>query len=397
MDSFLKYTRRCVFLLGVLIFFSSGYGMTKLYKGYVNETFVGYIQEKEDLKEIYEEVFEDLNHKFSEIDKGKNTLKFEETGDLRNITSGEELRENMISVLNVGVEAYGMYIDDINIGYVEDFDLGNEVIGSLKKKAVENNIVDEDLIVSVAVQGDVSYNKEKVKLGQLSSTTKILDNIENLNSSRNDKIANVEVLEVTKDVEKIKPSTKEVVSENLCLGEIVKKDGKFGSKEVKKKNVYVDGSLVRTEVLDECVINKPVDNIVYKGIQNPVVSETAFLNYPSADKMITSPYGTRWGNEHHSGIDLSGRTGEPIVASFEGVVKYAGWLGGYGNVVILTHGSGVETLYAHASRLTCSTGQRVSKGDKIAEVGSTGRSTGPHIHFELRNNGKAINPMKYFK
>ncbi|WP_297522491.1 peptidoglycan DD-metalloendopeptidase family protein [uncultured Clostridium sp.] len=397
MDTFLRCTRRYSFLLVILIFFSNGYGMTSLYKGYVNNTFVGYVQDKEDLKEIYDEIFDDINYKFSEVDKGKNTLKFENTSDLRNVTSGEELRENMISVLNVGVDAYGMYIDEVNIGYVEDFILGDKVIDNLKKKAVESNLVDEELIVSVAVQGDVSYNKEKVKIGKLSSTTEILDNIESLNSNRNNKIGNVEVLEVTKDIEAIKPRTAEVVSEKLCLGEVMRKEGTIGSKEVEKKKVYVDGTLVRTEVLAEKVIKKPTDNIVYKGIQNPVASGFAFLSYPSKDVMINSPYGRRWGTEHHSGIDLNGRTGDSIAASFEGVVKYAGWLGGYGNVVILNHGSGVETLYAHASKLTCATGQRVSKGDKIAEVGSTGRSTGPHIHFELRNNGKAINPMKYFK
>ncbi|MGL5575151.1 MAG: peptidoglycan DD-metalloendopeptidase family protein [Sarcina sp.] len=397
MDSFLRWTKRCGFLLVVLIFFSNGYGMTKLYKGYVNNTFVGYIQDREDLKEIYDEIFEDLNHKFSEIDKGRNTLKFEETRDLRNVTSGEELREGVIGALNVGVDAYGMYIDDVNIGYVESFTYGDKVIEGLKKKAVENNIVDEDLVVSVAVQGEVTYNKEKVKLNELKNEKEILDNIDALNSSRGNKIGSVEVLEVTKDIESIKPNTTEIVSENLCLGEVVRKDGKLGTKEVKKKNVYIEGNLVKSEVLDECVISKPIDNIVYKGIQNPVVSGVAFLNYPGTDKFITSHYGKRWGNEHHSGIDLSGKTGEPISAAFEGVVKYAGWLGGYGNAVILDHGSGIETLYAHASKLTCATGQRVSKGDKIAEVGSTGRSTGPHIHFELRSNGKAINPMKYFK
>ena len=397
MDSFLRYARRCGFLLVILILFCNGYGMTKLYKCYVNNTFVGYVQDKEDLKEVYDEIFEDINHKFSEIDKGKNTLKFEETGDLRNITSAKELRENMIGVLNIGVDAYGMYIDDINIGYVKDFNHGNKVIEGLKKKAVENNIIDEDLIVSVAMQGDVTYNKEKVKLKEVSTTNEILDNINSLNLKRTNKIGNIEVLEVTKDIESIKPSTTEIVSENLCLGEVVRKEGKLGTKEVKKKNVYVDGSLVRTEVLEESVISKPTNNIVYKGIQNPVLTGTAFLSYPGKDRFVTSPFGTRWGNQHHSGIDLSGRTGEPITAAFEGVVKYAGWLGNYGNAVILEHGSGVETLYAHASRLTCSTGQRVSKGDKIAEIGSTGRSTGPHIHFELRNNGKAINPMKYFK
>lgn len=399
MESFLKYTRRSGFLLVILTLFSSLYGMTNVQKAYVNENFIGYVDDKVQVKDIYKEVLENINDSFSEVDKGWNSLKFEQVSDSNQIklTNNKELKRNIVDALNIDVAVYAMLIDDINVGYIDNFKTGDEVISTLKNKAVVGNNLNKGDIVALDIKGNVSYNKEKVKIADITSPDKIINNIEKINNTRSDKIANIEVLEIKKEIETISQGTKEIETENLCLGEIKKEEGHIGSREVKRKNTYVDGKLVDSVVLDEVILEKPKEDIIYKGMKNPIETGTVFLNYPSDNRQITSPYGTRWGNEHHSGIDLGGKIGDPIIASFEGVVKYAGWKGGYGNVVILSHGSGVETLYAHASKVTCSTGQRVSKGDKIAEVGSTGRSTGPHIHFELRNNGKAINPISYMK
>jgi murein DD-endopeptidase MepM/ murein hydrolase activator NlpD len=97
----------------------------------------------------------------------------------------------------------------------------------------------------------------------------------------------------------------------------------------------------------------------------------------------------------HTGIDLSAPSGTPIRASAGGEVVYAGWWGGYGNVVIIDHGGGISTLYAHCSAIYVRKGQSVSQGEVIAAVGSTGLSTGPHLHFEVRKNGKPVDPLGY--
>jgi len=109
---------------------------------------------------------------------------------------------------------------------------------------------------------------------------------------------------------------------------------------------------------------------------------------------ISSRFGYRWGRMHE-GIDLAAPTGTPVYAADGGVVTFAGWQSGYGKTVIIDHGNGVETLYGHNSELLVKKGTRVAKGTKIAKVGNTGRSTGPHLHFEVRVNGKAVNPAKY--
>jgi murein DD-endopeptidase MepM/ murein hydrolase activator NlpD len=108
---------------------------------------------------------------------------------------------------------------------------------------------------------------------------------------------------------------------------------------------------------------------------------------------VTSEYGPRWGRMHQ-GIDQGASTGTPIGASKAGTVIFAGWQGGYGNLVLIDHG-GVVTAYAHQSSMAVSSGQSVSQGQTIGYVGSTGNSTGPHLHFETRVNGSAVNPRQY--
>lgn len=103
-------------------------------------------------------------------------------------------------------------------------------------------------------------------------------------------------------------------------------------------------------------------------------------------------YGTR---RLHQGLDISGGSGTPIAAAKGGTVISAGWRGGYGNAVVISHGDGVTTLYAHQSSMNVSNGQQVSRGDIIGWVGSTGASTGPHLHFEVRINGSAVDPRPY--
>jgi murein DD-endopeptidase MepM/ murein hydrolase activator NlpD len=111
---------------------------------------------------------------------------------------------------------------------------------------------------------------------------------------------------------------------------------------------------------------------------------------------ISSGYGSRWGSMHY-GIDIAVGTGTPVRAAAAGKVTFAGWNGSYGYLVKIDHGNGVETRYAHNSTLLVKAGQQVNRGSVIARSGNTGRSTGPHVHFEIRLNGKAYNPLSYLR
>ena len=111
---------------------------------------------------------------------------------------------------------------------------------------------------------------------------------------------------------------------------------------------------------------------------------------------FTSGYGPRWG-EMHRGTDFAAKSGAPIYATADGVVTRAEWGSGYGRVVYVKHAFGIETRYAHMAKIRVKKGQRVSRGQRIGDMGSSGRSTGTHLHYEVRVNGKDVNPMIYIK
>ncbi|MFW5697485.1 MAG: murein hydrolase activator EnvC family protein [Fimbriimonadaceae bacterium] len=134
-----------------------------------------------------------------------------------------------------------------------------------------------------------------------------------------------------------------------------------------------------------------------QGVPGPFTG--SFIN-PTPGARVSSNYGMRIHpiartRRMHTGIDLAAPTGTPIVASAAGKVIFAGWKRGYGNTVIVDHGGGMSTLYAHCSSITVGNGQIVNMGQTIARVGSTGYSTGPHLHFEIRQGGRHQNPRNY--
>lgn len=131
--------------------------------------------------------------------------------------------------------------------------------------------------------------------------------------------------------------------------------------------------------------------------QNP--GEFFLVAWPAVGEVV-SGFGPRihpiFGvRRNHNGIDIDGDTGDPVRAVLVGEVIIAGWRNGFGNTVVLNHFDGYTTLYAHLSRISVSVGQEVDHGERIGSVGSTGWSTGPHLHFEIRINGKAVDPMPY--
>lgn len=126
---------------------------------------------------------------------------------------------------------------------------------------------------------------------------------------------------------------------------------------------------------------------------NDAASSSSSFRWPLTGR-ISSKYGTRWGTTHH-GIDIAVPVGTSVRASASGKVIFSGTQSGYGKIVILDHGNGVTTRYGHNSKLLVSVGDRVDAGDRIALSGNTGRSTGPHLHFEIRFNGRSVNPLNY--
>eukprot|EP00850_Spirogloea_muscicola_P021597 SM000255S08776 [mRNA] locus=s255:41697:45182:- [translate_table: standard] len=130
-----------------------------------------------------------------------------------------------------------------------------------------------------------------------------------------------------------------------------------------------------------------------KGFQ-PGIGGWMRFNSPVTDGFVSSPFGWRWG-AFHEGVDLAADFGTPILASDRGMVTFAGWSGGYGYLVAIQHDGGLVTRYGHCCAIHARVGQHVSKGQQVAAVGATGHATGPHLHFEVRKNGEALDPFKW--
>lgn len=122
-------------------------------------------------------------------------------------------------------------------------------------------------------------------------------------------------------------------------------------------------------------------------------SGSGVLGWPVSGP-VTSGFGLRWGRMHE-GIDIAVGEGTPVRAAAAGMVIYANWMSGYGNLVVVDHGNGLSTAYAHNSSLAVSAGQSVAAGEVVSYSGNTGNSTGPHVHFEVRVNGSAVDPLGY--
>jgi murein DD-endopeptidase MepM/ murein hydrolase activator NlpD len=136
-------------------------------------------------------------------------------------------------------------------------------------------------------------------------------------------------------------------------------------------------------------LDKLVNNIAYMPMGYPRLSSfTSFFGYRN------NPFDFG-GGEFHPGIDFRGHSGDPVKCTASGRVIFAGRAGGYGNCVRIKHPNNLETWYGHLSKIKVKEGQRVTVGDLIGKVGSTGRSTGPHLHYEIRKNGKPVNPKQY--
>jgi len=129
---------------------------------------------------------------------------------------------------------------------------------------------------------------------------------------------------------------------------------------------------------------------------NAAASRIPLVNPVHSGYRLSSPFGPR-GGRLHKGVDFASSLNTPIYATADGTVNFSGTQSGYGNVVILDHGGGYETYYAHLNRRLVTVGQTISRGDRIALMGNTGRSTGVHLHYEIRKDGVAVNPMTYIK
>lgn len=208
--------------------------------------------------------------------------------------------------------------------------------------------------------------------------------------------AQVVVTEEESVEESVPFETEVMESEDMYKGEEkVKQEGKDGKKEILYEIEKQNGKQTAKEVLNETVTEEAVDKIVIKGTKVISSRGTGDMVWPAVGGYISSHLGERWG-KMHKGIDIARPSNRNILAADNGVVESAGFNnGGYGNKIVINHNNGMKTIYAHLSSIDVKAGQVVEKGSKIGVMGSTGNSTGIHLHFEVYKNGNLENPTEY--
>ena len=211
-------------------------------------------------------------------------------------------------------------------------------------------------------------------------------------------MVNMEVSQLITSNQKIKHKVIEKKTDEMYEGDKeVQTEGKNGKRVVTSRIQTVNGKEIGNTAIVEIVKSQPVTEVLLVGTAErpPSVGDGKYI-WPakSGTYRISSEYGARWGR-NHNGIDMACPQGTDVLAADGGIVTWAGYKGSFGYLVIIDHQNGYETYYAHNSQLLVSAGDEVYEGMHIAESGNTGRSTGPHIHFEVRTGGVPYNPRNY--
>ncbi|HCF51513.1 MAG TPA: hypothetical protein DER60_14600 [Syntrophomonas sp.] len=199
-------------------------------------------------------------------------------------------------------------------------------------------------------------------------------------------------------VEAIPYETQVVVDASAPATVRVREQGSDGEKKITYQAVKKNGVIAEREITSEEILKNPVARVLVKGNQVVQVASrgSSGISKGVLDWPVYGPI-SQYYRGGHPAIDITGKTGTSLRASGSGYVVSAGWNGGYGNCVVIDHGNGYSTRYAHCNSLNVSVGQKVSRGQVIATLGSTGRSTGPHCHFEVMYNGSTVNPLSVLK
>lgn len=307
-------------------------------------------------------------------------------------TDKEKIEKEILLALNTNINLIQVKIGETCFGYVAKESEGKKILNKVGQLYIEKNKINEKNLKEFEVSGKVDLIQAFGNPSKIDSVTNIAANILSENSDYD--LVNIKMKVLDEKEEVVDCDTKIIRSDEIYLGEERTQEGEDGKKKVLNEITYENGEIVKESKVKEEIVVEPKDKIVLSGVKDPIEDRIAFLNKPTRGWVVTSSFGLRWG-KNHNGMDIAGEIGDPVLATFDGVVRQRFYDTGYGNVIFLQHGNGMETIYGHLNGFNVVSGQSVKKGDLIGFVGNTGQSTGPHLHFELRVNGKAVDPKNY--
>jgi len=403
---------------------------------------IGIVREQEEALNILADIKKELSNTYNIDIVLKKDLSFEDTHAKDELLASKgDLKKGIKSKLEFLVGGYVLLVDSKELGAVKTEKDAENILEELKKPYLEN---DDKKIQEIEFVEDIKIEKREIPLNKLMDSDKLLQYIQT--GTDDIKIHTVEVGEslwtiammYDMDVEDLIEANPDINPEKLQIGDEVKLlvpkslitvatveevkykekvnyevkveenknmyktqkkvkvKGSPGENEILAKIIRHNGIVVEKEIIEEKVLEAAVTEVVVKGTKElPKTAATGTFITPTRG-YISSRYGMRNGRMHR-GLDIAASTGTAIKAADGGKVVYTGRRGAYGNLVEIDHGNGYRTRYAHCSSINVRTGDRVYKGQVIAKVGNTGRSTGPHLHFEVLKNGSNQNPAKYVK
>ncbi|AOT70541.1 LysM peptidoglycan-binding domain-containing M23 family metallopeptidase [Geosporobacter ferrireducens] len=403
---------------------------------------VGVVRKKEDFSSIIERIERNLHNAYNTEVVFNQNITYEKTrAKDEALTDQSTLQKSVQAFMNFKVKAHGIKVNDQVIAVLATQEEAERVLADLKKNytpaegaSVEKIYFGENVTIEeVSTETKelknyedtmklIQQGTEEVKIHQVEKGESFwsiakkydlkVDDLIKANPGINpDKLQlkqevslvvpkpliTIATIEKTRLDEKIPFDVEFEETAVLFKGETrIKVEGKDGRRQILAEIVKQNGIEVSRNILEENILEDPKKQIVLKGTKDvpPKVGTGTFSN-PTRGS-LSSRFGWRWGSKHE-GIDIAAKIGTAVHAADGGKVTFAGTRGNYGKLVIIDHGGGYQTYYAHNSKIVVSTGTKVHKGQKIAEVGNTGRTTGPHLHFEVRKNGTPVNPLNYVK
>lgn len=372
--------------VSIILIISYLSGKTLGYEMIINDEFSTYVKDKKILNEYY---FEKLHNTSSESRKvvKSDSINF----NLKLIDKGEYLEANeaiefLDKNINLYVEGYNLILDGKKIANID----GKEVFDNVKERLIKYYLKEHNLENSqinwTKIKEDVKLEKDVINLKSLLSEDELYDFIIS-NNKNNNTIATVEIVARKTYLENNLGNKIQVVSLSSQSNQKEQYNKKNFDREVVNEITYNNDKYIGMRRVSSKTLKPSLSEV--QG------NELFYLNNPSKNNVITSPFGLRWGGEKHHGIDIAGNIGDPIFAAESGFASLVSYNSIYGNYMKLNHGKGVETLYGHCDVMFIKEGEYVTKGQIIGKIGNTGRSTGPHLHFEVRVNGKADNPLNY--
>ena len=388
----IKFILCCLISSIILIIINLlGLNSDYIYKLYINNQEVECYGQIEELSMQYNEIKNNINDIL--IDKEDNNditykkVKYEEVK-----VTDKDLRDSIISSINSEAVLTKIYLGNQYYGLVLNEQEGKEVLKTIGEIFIEESNIDRDKILSVDVKANLRYEKGNEIIRNVKPIEEIARSI--IKSDKFNNLVSVDILCREERVDSIDISTKVVNRDDMYLGEGYVEEGEEGSKSVIANVVYRNGLKINEEIIEQDIIKESIDKVIYRGTKRPIKEDVAFLRMPTRGRYVTSNFAPRWGNTH-SGMDIAGEIGDPVYSALDGKVKECRYDGNYGNKILLQHEDGIETIYGHLSKFEVKVGDEIKKGQLIGRVGSTGRSTGPHLHFEVRVNGSPVDPKKY--